>query len=44
MNNENISIGKIKKDKVLNALVNLKDITVDNIENDIVITGYVEKR
>ncbi len=27
MNNENISIGKIKKDKVLNALVNLKDIT-----------------
>lgn len=27
MNNENISIGKIKKDKVLNALVNSKDIT-----------------
>lgn len=27
MNNENISIGKIKKDKILNALVNSKDIT-----------------
>lgn len=43
--------GKLAKTSVMgegieniNDAFNLKDITVDNIENDIVITGYVEKR